>query len=101
MAYIKTLPVDCPDAILSSWNLLPQEVDAQLKDVTDRHLDFALHKVHEATALSRRAACPAAFCARACIVWLDDLLQNPPQDIVRLRQTLNKSLKAQAFFFFF
>nr|XP_028580045.1 uncharacterized protein LOC114594478 [Podarcis muralis] len=96
MALKKSPFVDPPLLHLSSRHLAPKDKDAQMHDITDRRIEFALREVHEATSFSLRASCIASSCAHACVVWLEDLLHNPPQDVVRHHQILSKLIKAQA-----
>ncbi|XP_061438192.1 integrator complex subunit 13 isoform X3 [Rhineura floridana] len=89
--------IDEPISSLVSISLLPREGDSHLKDATERRLDFALRKNHEATAFSMRASASASIFSRAAMMWLDDLLDDPNPDPVSLRRSLMKLRKTAAF----
>ncbi|XP_061458456.1 uncharacterized protein LOC133373143 [Rhineura floridana] len=89
--------IDEPIARLVSRSLLPREGESQLKDTTERRIDFALRKNHEATALSMRASASDSIFSRAAMMWLDDLLEDTNPDPVALRRSLVKLRKTAAF----
>ncbi|XP_061442298.1 uncharacterized protein LOC133365051 [Rhineura floridana] len=89
--------IDEPIARLVSRSLLPREGESHLKDTTERRIDFALRKNHEATALAMRASASASIFSRASMMWLDDLLEDANPDPVALRRALLKLRKTAAF----
>ncbi|XP_061474007.1 store-operated calcium entry regulator STIMATE isoform X3 [Rhineura floridana] len=89
--------IDEPIAHLVSRSLLPREGESHLKDTTERQIDFALRKNHEATTLAMRASASASIFSRASMMWLDDLLEDSNPDPVTLRRALLKLRKTAAF----
>ncbi|XP_061454541.1 uncharacterized protein LOC133371298 [Rhineura floridana] len=89
--------IDEPIANLVSRSLLPREGESQLQDATERRLDFALRKNHEATTFSMRASASASVFSRAAMMWLDDLLEDPNPDPTSIRRSLIKLRKTAAF----
>ncbi|XP_061488048.1 uncharacterized protein LOC133387397 [Rhineura floridana] len=89
--------IDEPIAHLVSRSLLPREGESQLKDTTERRIDFTLRKNHEATALSTRASASASIFYRAAMMWLDGLLEDTNPDPVALRRSLVQLRKTAAF----
>ncbi|XP_061493755.1 uncharacterized protein LOC133389877 [Rhineura floridana] len=89
--------IDEPISSLVSRSLLPREGDSHLKDATERRLDFALRKTHEAIAFSMRASTSASIFTRAAMMWLDDLIEDHNPDPASLRRSLLKLRKTAAF----
>ncbi|XP_061491494.1 uncharacterized protein LOC133388926 [Rhineura floridana] len=89
--------IDKPISSLVSRSLLPREGDSHLKDATERRLDFALRKTHEAIAFSMRASTSASIFTRAAMMWLDDLIEDHNPDPASLRRSLLKLRKTAAF----
>ncbi|XP_061471530.1 E3 ubiquitin-protein ligase SMURF2 isoform X1 [Rhineura floridana] len=89
--------IDEPIARLVSRSILPREGESHLKDTTERRIDFALCKNHEATALSMRASASASIFSRASMMWLDDLLEDDNPDPVAFKRALLKLRKTAAF----
>ncbi|XP_061486116.1 uncharacterized protein LOC133386473 [Rhineura floridana] len=89
--------IDEPITSLVSRSLLPREGESQLKYATERRLDFALRKNHEATAFSMRASASASIFSRAAMMWLDDLLEDPNPDPASMRRSLIKLCETAAF----
>ncbi|XP_061480327.1 uncharacterized protein LOC133383498 isoform X3 [Rhineura floridana] len=89
--------IDEPIARLVSRSILPREGESHLKDTTERRIDFALRKNHEATALSMRASASASIFSRASMMWLDDLLEDDNPDPVAFKRALLKLRKTAAF----
>ncbi|XP_061465045.1 uncharacterized protein LOC133376608 [Rhineura floridana] len=89
--------IDEPIARLVSRSILPREGESHLKDTTERRIDFALRKNHEATALAMRASASASIFSRASMMWLDDLLEDDNPDPVAFKRALLKLRKTAAF----
>ncbi|XP_061443669.1 uncharacterized protein LOC133365571 [Rhineura floridana] len=89
--------IDEPIARLVSRSILPRKGESHLKDTTERRIDFALRKNHEATALAMRASASASIFSRASMMWLDDLLEDDNPDPVAFKRALLKLRKTAAF----
>ncbi|XP_061486587.1 synaptonemal complex protein 1 [Rhineura floridana] len=93
--------IDEPIANLVLRSLLPTEGESQLKDATERKLDFALRKNHEATAFSMRASASALKNEQLGLEWNRLLLDKEhiateKNNIVAEFKKLQEDLKTHA-----
>ncbi|XP_053128200.1 uncharacterized protein LOC128334833 [Hemicordylus capensis] len=94
---LKTPTTDAPIVQLVSNSLVPRDGEVTLKDPADKKAESAFKRAHENSMHATRAAAAASMAARASLLWIDGLLNDPPADNIRFRQQLVKIQKAQAF----
>lgn len=97
MDKLKVPLVDAPVSALVSSSVFSRDGEDTLRSPEDRRAEGALKKVHEASSTAIRAATTVSMVSRAALQWSKDLLEMLPHSDTRVRQTLNKIIKAWAF----
>lgn len=92
MSLLKVPTVDQPVAALASSSVIPADGDGGPKDACDRHIEMALRKSFDASALALRAVSANSLMSRAMMSWIEEFQESAgklPKDIRALLKKIS------------